>query len=83
MNNVLYSFVSHVDGKNAQVRIFSDRVEWEKPRGVSGYSRDELKHEPCCAKCRRGMPSYGVLPCGFDGLCTCHSKVAEMKEEVK
>lgn len=36
MSNVLYSFVSHIDGKNAQVRIFSDRVEWEKPRGVSG-----------------------------------------------
>lgn len=43
-------------------------------RVVSGYSRDELKHEPCCAKCRRGMPSYGVLPCGFDGLCGCHLK---------
>ena len=34
----------------------------------------EPKVEPCCARCRRGMPSMGVMPCGFDGKCKCHSK---------
>lgn len=28
-------FKSHIDGKNANVGIFVDRVEWERPRGVS------------------------------------------------
>lgn len=32
----LYEFTSHVSGKNARVRIFPDRLEWERPRGVSG-----------------------------------------------
>ena len=31
-----YTFVSHVEGKNAKVTIYVDRVEWEKPRGISG-----------------------------------------------
>jgi len=32
----LLSFTSHVAGKNAKVEIWSDRIEWERPRGVSG-----------------------------------------------
>ncbi len=32
----LYQFTSHIAGKNAKVGIYTDRVEWEKPRGVSG-----------------------------------------------
>jgi hypothetical protein len=32
----LYQFTSHIAGKNATVRIYPDRVEWEKQRGVSG-----------------------------------------------
>lgn len=35
-SDALYSFVSHTAGKNAQVTIFRDRIEWEKKRGVSG-----------------------------------------------
>lgn len=31
-----FSFTSHIDGKNAQVSVFQDRIEWIKPRGVSG-----------------------------------------------
>jgi len=31
----LYSFVSHIDGKNAKVEIFQDRIEWER-KAVSG-----------------------------------------------
>lgn len=27
---------SHIDGKNAKVRLWPDRLEWERPRGVSG-----------------------------------------------
>lgn len=32
----LYVFTSHIGGKNAKVSIFSDRVEWLRPRGISG-----------------------------------------------
>jgi hypothetical protein len=28
-------FASHVRGKNAKVRIYSNRIEWEQPRGLS------------------------------------------------
>lgn len=27
---------SHIDGKNAKVQLWPDRLEWERPRGVSG-----------------------------------------------
>jgi hypothetical protein len=29
-------FKSHIDGKNANVEIYADRVEWERPHGLSG-----------------------------------------------
>jgi hypothetical protein len=32
----LHVFVSHISGKNATVSIYSDRIEWLQPRGVSG-----------------------------------------------
>jgi len=32
----LLVFTSHIEGKNAKVSIYRDRVEWLKPRGVSG-----------------------------------------------
>lgn len=32
----IYQFTSHVQGKNAKIAIYSDRVEWDRPRGVSG-----------------------------------------------
>lgn len=35
-DNPLYQFTSHIAGKNAKVSIYVDRVEWERPRGVSG-----------------------------------------------
>lgn len=28
----------------------------------------------CCARCRRGIKEFGVLPCGYDGECKCHKK---------
>ncbi len=30
----------------------------------------------CCAKCRRGVPGYGELPCGYNLNCpnNCHQK---------
>lgn len=31
----LAEFTSHIEGKNAKVRIFADHLEWEKPRGIS------------------------------------------------
>lgn len=34
----------------------------------------EKPSDLCCARCRRGMPSMGVMPCGLNGLCKCHSK---------
>lgn len=35
-SEALYDFESHVSGKNARVRIYRDRIEWELKRGVSG-----------------------------------------------
>lgn len=32
----LMHFKSHIEGKNADVDIYADRVEWARPRGVSG-----------------------------------------------
>lgn len=32
----LLTFTSHIAGKNARVSIYPDRVEWIKPRGISG-----------------------------------------------
>lgn len=32
----LHQFTSHIGGKNAVVTIYPDRIEWLKPRGVSG-----------------------------------------------
>lgn len=32
----LYEFTSHISGKNAKVSIYRDRVEWLRPRGISG-----------------------------------------------
>jgi Short C-terminal domain/Protein of unknown function (DUF2510) len=31
----LYEVVSHIEGKNAKVRLWPDRLEWERPRGIS------------------------------------------------
>lgn len=31
-----FTFMSHIDGKNATVSVFQDRIEWIKPRGLSG-----------------------------------------------
>ncbi|BCW36061.1 hypothetical protein StoSoilA2_21170 [Arthrobacter sp. StoSoilA2] len=30
-----FTFTSHIDGKNAKVSVYKDRIEWIKPRGVS------------------------------------------------
>lgn len=32
----IFTFTSHIDGKNAKVSVYTDRIEWIKPRGVSG-----------------------------------------------
>lgn len=32
----IHVFTSHIEGKNATVSIYSDRLEWIKPRGISG-----------------------------------------------
>ena len=34
-NRPMYTFTSHISGKNAKVTIYHDRIEWEQPRGVS------------------------------------------------
>ncbi|MCJ1694741.1 hypothetical protein MT349_03015 [Rathayibacter caricis] len=31
----LHQFTSHIAGKNAKVSIYANRIEWEKPRGLS------------------------------------------------
>ena len=35
-DGALMSFKSHINGKNADVQIFADRIEWKLARGVSG-----------------------------------------------
>ena len=35
-SGALMAFKSHIDGKNADVAIYPDRVEWKMARGVSG-----------------------------------------------
>ncbi|MBH5335567.1 SHOCT domain-containing protein [Streptomyces pactum] len=35
-STALMTFKSHIDGKNADVAIYSDRIEWSRGRGVSG-----------------------------------------------
>lgn len=32
----LLELTSHIDGKNAKVRVHTDRIEWERPKSVSG-----------------------------------------------
>ncbi|ALV45843.1 hypothetical protein MB46_10465 [Arthrobacter alpinus] len=32
----LYVFTSHIDGKNAKVALYTDRLEWTRPRSMSG-----------------------------------------------
>jgi len=32
----LFEVTSHIEGKNAKVRLWPDRIEWERKRGVSG-----------------------------------------------
>ncbi|MFG3017381.1 SHOCT domain-containing protein [Streptomyces sp. NPDC048254] len=34
-SNALMTFKSHIDGKNADVAIYHDRVEWARARGMS------------------------------------------------
>ena len=34
--DALHEFTSHINGKNAVVSIYPDRIEWVRPRGVSG-----------------------------------------------
>ena len=34
--NAFFTFTSHIDGKNAKVAVYQDRIEWVRPRGVSG-----------------------------------------------
>jgi hypothetical protein len=29
-------FMSHIEGKNAKVRVYPDRIEWDRARGISG-----------------------------------------------
>ncbi len=36
MDAPLLEITSHVDGKNAKVRVYTDRVEWERPKHLSG-----------------------------------------------
>ncbi len=36
MTAPLFEVTSHIDGKNAKVRVYPDRVEWERPKHVSG-----------------------------------------------
>lgn len=35
MSSPLLEITSHIDGKNAAVRVYTDRVEWERGKSVS------------------------------------------------
>lgn len=32
----IMELISHIDGKNAKIQLWPDRIDYEKPRGVSG-----------------------------------------------
>ena len=34
--NPIYEVTSHIEGKNARVRIYPDRIEWERGKSLSG-----------------------------------------------
>lgn len=44
--------------------------------------RDTPRVTRCCARCRRGVPGFGELPCGYDLRCPnhCHEPKPETKE---
>ena len=44
-----------------------------------GWNKPDRPPPPkrCCARCRRGVPGFGDLPCGYLGDCKCHAKKTE------
>ncbi|MEZ2388873.1 hypothetical protein AB6813_04880 [bacterium RCC_150] len=48
MSEPVYEFMSHIQGKNAKVRVYPDRIEWERNRllGMGKASTDmiPMKH---------------------------------------
>ena len=40
---------------------------------MSRWSGDGIAVQRCCARCRRGVPGFGELPCGYDLKCRCHN----------
>jgi hypothetical protein len=50
----LLTFQSHIDGKNATVQIFDDRIEWDKKGEISalklGMGRKRGSHETVMAR---------------------------------
>lgn len=47
-------------------------------RGPQEYlpegGRDKPTATRCCARCRRGVPGFGELPCGYNFKCPCHDR---------
>ena len=38
----LYEFTSHIEGKNAQVRLYRDRIEWSRRRLLGGSAGAQM-----------------------------------------
>jgi hypothetical protein len=51
----------------------------QKEPAAGAYEREKGADRPkltkCCAKCRRGVPGFGDLPCGYNLACPndCHN----------
>lgn len=62
MTSALHEFTSHVSGKNATVRVFPDRVEWETAGSVrKGLAVVTLGASALASGLRRGAGSE-VIP---------------------
>lgn len=53
----------------------SPRAEWTP----TTRQRDEPRTPRCCAKCRRGVPGFGDLPCGYPDM-KCPNNCHQTKE---
>jgi hypothetical protein len=44
-----------------------------KPQADRTWVAEPAPQTRCCARCRRGVPGFGELPCGYLGDCKCHT----------
>jgi Short C-terminal domain/Protein of unknown function (DUF2510) len=58
----LFEIVSHIEGKNAKVRLWPDRLEWERGRGISVGKLLAAPAAILVTGTRGGKDAYEMLP---------------------